>query len=779
MHTQKVSFEDEWPKVEAGFKKILNALATGEGINAKEWMLHYNSVFQLAIGQQEEREFVNIARVFEEFLREQAKLITGKGPNAEHMLKEYLKKLTEYQQTSLSVSKICHYLQRYWIPGNTGKSFESIEVRNIYPLALVMWRAHCFDPIKEQLIPSLLDLLDHDRSRTRGDFDKKLLANMVNSYIEFDKVGPSEGQQFYEKEFEKKYLQRLEAFYSAESTEFLSHNSVAQYCQKAEDRIKEEEVENAKYLGSYAAHSKIKIKATLDKVLILNHMDRLQGDFLQMLQEDRYEDMERLFFLLERVENGLPNTADTMNAYLQSVGSKIVQTQADRPVKDALQKAVSFVKELMGFYDKYAKLVKDQFGSHQLFKTALDKAMKDVINQNAGKFNIPRLLNFFLDSIIKGKEKDVASEDEVEEVLGTCVALFAYLRDKDEFYEYYRKALSKRLLSKGKSYNENSEKSLLSKLKAQSGDAAIRKLQGMFTDVESESLQQVKEEFDRFNGGNKVGNMDVEVAVLNEGHWPINGTQKFPLLLSKDMLEAREKFVEFYKGRYEKRALDWLYNYGTVTLKSYFTNSKLPVELVVTPLQGSILLAFNERKTLSFSELVDELWGEQSSGRTMLTSSQTSSALHDLSLQEILKFAITPLIYYKFKVLLKVNDPDPKNETVSQDDSFRLRDRIPAKKLPRKIPFPPGTAKQAEKESNQDREAVLRQREFEMEASMVRVMKARNRLPWNDVQVEVINQLKERFMPDSKMLKKRLESLIDRKFMERAEDDPKIIVYIS
>jgi cullin 3 len=273
--------------------------------------------------------------------------------------------------------------------------------------------------------------------------------------------------------------------------------------------------------------------------------------------------------------------------------------------------------------------------------------------------------------------------------------------------------------------------------------------------------------------------MDVEVAVLNEGHWPINGTQMFPLLLSKDMLEAREKFVEFYKGRYEKRALDWLYNYGTVTLKSYFTNSKLPVELVVTPLQGSILLAFNERKTLSFSELVDELWGEQSSGRTMLTSSQTSSALHDLSLQEILKFAITPLIYYKFKVLLKVNDPDPKNETVSQDDSFRLRDRIPAKKLPRKIPFPPGTAKQAEKESNQDREAVLRQREFEMEASMVRVMKARNRLPWNDVQVEVINQLKERFMPDSKMLKKRLESLIDRKFMERAEDDPKIIVYIS
>ena len=58
-------------------------------------------------------------------------------------------------------------------------------------------------------------------------------------------------------------------------------------------------------------------------------------------------------------------------------------------------------------------------------------------------------------------------------------------------------------------------------------------------------------------------------------------------------------------------------------------------------------------------------------------------------------------------------------------------------------------------------------------------MKARNRLDWNQLQIEVINILKNRFTPDSKMLKKRLESLIDRKFMERDENDPKIIIYIS
>jgi hypothetical protein len=36
------------------------------------------------------------------------------------------------------------------------------------------------------------------------------------------------------------------------------------------------------------------------------------------------------------------------------------------------------------------------------------------MNQDSGKFNIPRLLNFYIDSIIKGKEKDMSTEDEID-----------------------------------------------------------------------------------------------------------------------------------------------------------------------------------------------------------------------------------------------------------------------------------------------------------------------------------------------------------------------------
>lgn len=36
------------------------------------------------------------------------------------------------------------------------------------------------------------------------------------------------------------------------------------------------------------------------------------------------------------------------------------------------------------------------------------------MNQDSGKFNIPRLLNFYIDNIIKGKEKDKSTEDEID-----------------------------------------------------------------------------------------------------------------------------------------------------------------------------------------------------------------------------------------------------------------------------------------------------------------------------------------------------------------------------
>lgn len=207
---------------------------------------------------------------------------------------------------------------------------------------------------------------------------------------------------------------------------------------------------------------------------------------------------------LSRLENGVSTCA----SFLQKFSAERLTSQIFVPfttnnpgIRDSIANVAQFVADLSKFHKLcFVEWLDRCFANNKLFKDALDRAWRQVINeQSVGKISFPRLLNVFLDAKIKGnsssdsgddvkeespspkketkKEKEEAgtkkaqqpqeTEQQLEEVMASCASFVAYVRDKDEFFEYFRKQLSKRLLSKTKQYNENSEKSFLSKLKAQ------------------------------------------------------------------------------------------------------------------------------------------------------------------------------------------------------------------------------------------------------------------------------------------------------------------------
>jgi len=62
-------------------------------------------------------------------------------------------------------------------------------------------------------------------------------------------------------------------------------------------------------------------------------------------------------------------------------------------------------------------------------------------------------------------------------LLQEIARLFAYFRDKDEFAEYARRSLCKRLLARGPAFNESAEKHFIFLLKEQCGNPFTRRLQ--------------------------------------------------------------------------------------------------------------------------------------------------------------------------------------------------------------------------------------------------------------------------------------------------------------
>ena len=74
---------------------------------------------------------------------------------------------------------------------------------------------------------------------------------------------------------------------------------------------------------------------------------------------------------------------------------------------------------------------------------------------------------------------------------------------------------------------------------------------------------------------------------------------------------------------------------------------------------------------------------------------------------------------------------------------------------------------------------VEEDRKPQIEAAVVRIMKARRVLDHNSIVAEVTRQLSARFLPNPTVIKKRIESLIEREFLERDATDRRLYRYLA
>ena len=87
------------------------------------------------------------------------------------------------------------------------------------------------------------------------------------------------------------------------------------------------------------------------------------------------------------------------------------------------------------------------------------------------------------------------------------------------------------------------------------------------------------------------------------------------------------------------------------------------------------------------------------------------------------------------------------------------------------------TEQKIEKESTN--KAVEDDRKLEIQCCIVRVMKARKRLDHNALITETIEQLRHRFKPKVPMIKKGIDMLIEKEYMNRADDDNGVYEYMA
>ncbi|PIO72938.1 hypothetical protein TELCIR_05107 [Teladorsagia circumcincta] len=119
-----------------------------------------------------------------------------------------------------------------------------------------------------------------------------------------------------------------------------------------------------------------------------------------------------------------------------------------------------------------------------------------------------------------------------------------------------------------------------------------------------------------------------------------------------------------------------------------------------------------------------------------------------------------------------------KGKDIDATDEFFVNDNFQSKLTRIKVQLVTFKG-ECEPEKKETRSKVEDDRKHEIEAAIVRVMKSRKVLHHNNLITEVTQQLKHRFLPNPVLIKKRIESLIERDYLARDAQDLKLYNYVA
>ncbi|CAN6465251.1 unnamed protein product [Victoria cruziana] len=454
--------------------------------------------------------------------------------------------------------------------------------------------------------------------------------------------------------------------------------------------------------------------ATTEKQLLERHISAIiDKGFTLLMDGNRISDLQRMYTLFSRV-NGLELLRQALSLYIRSTGHAIIMDE---------EKDKDMVSSLLEFKASLDAIWEESFSKNESFSNTIKDAFEHLINLRQNRS--AELIAKFLDEKLRAGNKGT-SEEELEGTLDKVLVLFRFIQGKDVFEAFYKKDLAKRLLL-GKSASIDAEKSMISK------------------DIElsreiNDSFKQSSQARTKLPTG-----IELNVHVLTTGYWPTY--PPMDIRLPYELNVYQDIFKEFYLSKYSGRRLMWQNSLGHCVLKAEFPKGKK--ELAVSLFQTVVLMLFNNTQKLSFQSIKD------------------STGIEDKELRRTLQ----SLACGKVRVLQKL----PRGRDVEDEDCFVFNEEFSAPLY--RIKVNAIQMKETVEENTSTTERVFQDRQYQVDAAIVRIMKTRKVLSHTLLITELFQQLKFPVKPAD--LKKRIESLIDREYLERDRNNPQIYNYLA
>jgi cullin 1 len=690
---------------------------------------------------------LELYKKLKEFLKVYQVGLLQKGSNLmdEPVLKFYTREWEEYQFSAKVLNGICSYLNRHWVKRECEEGTKGIY--EIYQLALVTWRDNLFKNLNKQVTNAVLKFIE--KERCGESINTRLVSSVKSCYVELglneeDPTAKGQNLTVYKESFENQFLKDTESFYSRESAKFLQMNPVTEYMKKAESRLKEEERKVLEYLHETTLPSLLK---TCEKVLIEKHLETFNQEFKTMLVADKDEDLGRMFQLVSRIPDGLTELKTLLEVHISEVGLSAIEKLGQEAQNDPK----IYIQTILEVHRKFDSLVMRSFNRDGGFVASLDKACGKFINNNNvtkvadSSSKSPELLAKYCDALLKKSSKN-PEDAELEETLNQVMTVFKYIEDKDVFQKFYSKMLAKRLVQ-SMSASDDAEASMITKLKQACGFEYTSKLQRMFQDIGLS--KDLIDQFRRHLENSEMLNVDFSIQVLSSGSWPFQQGCTFSLPSVLERCVGR--FTTFYSSIHSGRKLNWLYHMSKGELVTHcFKNT---YSITASTFQMSILLAYNESDSWEVGKLA-----------------KATEIKEDLLVQVL-------QILLKSKLLTVPGNENIDESDIKSDTTIVLFKGYKNKKLKVNINIP--MKSEQRQESQETHKHIEEDRKLLIQAAIVRIMKTRKSLHHQQLLAEVLSILSLRFKPKVSVIKKCIDILIEKEYLERQDGQKDTYNYLA
>ncbi|KAL0222822.1 hypothetical protein P9112_002212 [Eukaryota sp. TZLM1-RC] len=639
----------------------------------------------------------------------------------------------QYIKAAGLISDIFMYLDRAYI--SSKPNLDSIKNLCIHAFISVIFPA-TNSPVKDRLVSLLLSSFTKARNQRIPPSD--LPSSVKNAVSMLMYLGLGE-RSVYLAVFEGALLNDTINYYSNYASQRLASLSLSDYLSDVTDCLTFEESLVSfivDFQGGKAA------RETAHSVLIESHIDHIMvaeaGPQLWIKSPHDYERPLRLLFdLISVTDVGIDALSHLLSNWLSENLLRLRQQLAIQ--SDTFY--IEFTRSLIELYsDTIDLVVNDYFKSFTpLKRTTLDvfdqELNKTINNQDCSTIAhaIARHTDFLLRSGLNGKD-----DPEINRILAEELNIFKLLRSKDVYETCFQHSLAKRLL-KNKSLSLELEKAMVAKLRLEIGQGT-QPFEDMIRDLETNF--DLQSNYTSFCTSSMLEPPIISAYVLTYGRWPFT-IPKLNLVLPPTIQDSFSHFVQWYLSKHQTRRL--VLNPGWSNVELGFQVAGREYSVISSLFQALVLLCFtHERHILSGAQITD---------LTGIPRDDVVDVLYSLCKDNRL-------------LVRRPSDKDNKNHW-SEMDEFMVNSKFVSKYV--RIILRQDTQRIKAKEHHKVSDQVEKDRNQLIDAAVVRIMKSNQVVSFHDLVEKVQSDLRVHFSPSSNLLKQRIESLIERDFLERTD----------